>query len=168
MTPQGHGNDLTALQQQLKGDRGEPSCHCLWTRQHIFTAAIYYCKKSAGPPGLGIQTSFISRNGFQWRAKSNSHLQGMGGGQEVPGNANLWVNPPHLIVLLFVCDIDSSGGDQEPPCPSSPLCIPRMCLFTDGPLQIYLLPFSLGFNSALHQRQWRGVIIRHATIKQSK
>lgn len=31
--------------------------------------------------------------------------------QEVPGNANLWVNPPHLIVLLFVCDIDSSGGD---------------------------------------------------------
>lgn len=31
--------------------------------------------------------------------------------QEVPGNAHLWVNPPHLIVLLFVCDIDSSGGD---------------------------------------------------------
>lgn len=31
--------------------------------------------------------------------------------QEVPGNANLLVNPPHLIVLLFVCDIDSSGRD---------------------------------------------------------
>lgn len=50
--------------------------------------------------------------------------------QEVPGNANLWVNPPHLIVLLFVCDIDSSGGRlgaTVPPAP--PLCIPRMCLF---------------------------------------
>lgn len=82
---------------------------------HLPPVAIYSCKKSAGPPGLGIESSFISRNGFQWRAKSNSHLQGTGRKerertQEVPGNANLWVNPPHLIVLLFVCDIDSSGG----------------------------------------------------------
>ena len=29
--------------------------------------------------------------------------------REVPGKANLWVNPLHLIVLLFVCDTDSSG-----------------------------------------------------------
>lgn len=50
----------------------------LCTGQHISPIAIYFPKKSAGPPGLGIETSFISRNGFQWRAKSNSHLQGRG------------------------------------------------------------------------------------------
>lgn len=76
--------------------------------------------------------------------------------QEVPGNANLWVNPPHLIVLLFVCDIDSSGGDQEPPCPSFPLCILPMCLFTDGLPHIYLRLFSLGFNTTLTPEAKRG------------
>lgn len=81
ITLQGLGNDLKALQQQLNGETPEaprPPCHCLCTSQHIFPVAIYFCKKSAGPPGLGIETSFISRNGFQWRAKSNSHLQGRG------------------------------------------------------------------------------------------
>lgn len=149
-----------------------PPCHRRSTSQLLSLISIYFPKKSAGPPGLGIETSFICRNGFQWRAKSNSHLQGRKRErermQEVPGNANLWVNPLHLIVLLFVCDIDSSGGDQEPPCPSFPLCILPLCLFTDGRQRIYLCLFSLGFNTPLHQRLRRIIIICSATIKQSK
>lgn len=52
-----------------------------------------------------IKFSFANGKGREW-------VGGEGEGtREVPGNAHLWVNPPHLIVLLFVCDIDSSGGD---------------------------------------------------------
>lgn len=79
---------------------------------------------------------------------------------EVPGNANLWVNPTHLIVLLFVCDIDSSGGDylsHPAPVLHFAFCLYSLFYRWTGPL--LTSQFSLGFNPALHQRRQRGVII---------
>lgn len=53
---------------------------CLHAGCHAYRIPIYFLNKAAGAPGPCIEISLISKNGVQWREKSNSHLRGEGEG----------------------------------------------------------------------------------------